>query len=61
MTAGQPSNQPIPVVLIDDDPQHLGLVQAALAQQDLDLLPFTNPEEGLQVILRKRVPIVLVT
>jgi len=60
MNSGGTLARLIPVVVIDDDEQHLGLVQAALADQELELLAFTDPQQGLEVILRKQVPIVLV-
>jgi DNA-binding NtrC family response regulator len=53
-------DRPAPVVVIDDDPQHLRLITEALTDPTLDLLPFSDSAEGLDVALRKRVPIVLV-
>jgi len=51
----------IALVAIDDDPELLGLVSSALgAEQDLELLTFVDPLEGLEVIRRRRPHIVLV-
>jgi DNA-binding NtrC family response regulator len=51
----------VTLAAIDDDPDLLALVSAALgAEEDLELLVFTDPLEGLDVIRRKRPQIVLV-
>ena len=55
--------QPRKVTLaaIDDDPELLALVSAALAaQEDLELLTLTDPVEGLETIRHRRPQIVLV-
>jgi DNA-binding NtrC family response regulator len=52
--------RPIPVVVIDDDEQHLRLIESALAHADLELMAFTDPDQGLEVALRKQAPILLV-
>ncbi len=54
------ADRPAPVVVMDDDPQHLRLISEALADQSFELLLFSDSAEGLDVALRKRVPIVLV-
>ena len=49
----------ITVVAIDDDPQTLELITAALAQEGLEVLTATDPESGLELVLRKYPQIVL--
>src|ERR1700733_148365 len=51
----------IVLVAIDDDPELLELASAALgSEQDLELLTFVDPLEGLEVVRRRRPHIVLV-
>lgn len=52
---------PAPVLLlaIDDDPQHLELIQAALSQPHLEILTTTSPREGLDLFRTRRPQIVL--
>ncbi len=57
--AAQPGKKVL--VAIDDDPVLLALTSAALgADQDLELLTFVDPLEGLEVIHKRRPHIVLV-
>lgn len=50
---------PIALLAVDDEPQVLDLVATALAQEDLEITTSTDPEEGLELVRRKRPPIVL--
>ena len=47
------------VVAIDDDPATLDLVKAALRQQPIEILTASDPEAGLDLVLRERPQIVL--
>jgi DNA-binding NtrC family response regulator len=47
------------LLAIDDDPQTLALVQAALNQKDLEIITASDPLEGLQAIKHRRPQIVL--
>jgi len=49
----------VTVVAIDDDPATLDLVKAALKQQPLEILTASDPEAGLEMVLRERPQIVL--
>jgi DNA-binding NtrC family response regulator len=49
----------VTVVAIDDDPAALDLVRAALKQQPLEILTASDPEAGLELVLRERPQIVL--
>ncbi len=49
----------VTVVAIDDDPATLDLVKAALKQQPLQILTASDPEAGLELVLRERPQIVL--
>ena len=49
----------VTVVAIDDDPATLELVKAALKQQPLEILTASDPEAGLELVLRERPQIVL--
>jgi DNA-binding NtrC family response regulator len=47
------------LLAIDDDPQTLALIRAALKQQDLEIITVAEPLEGLEVIRRQHPQIVL--
>lgn len=47
------------LVAIDDDPQCLSLIQEALAGEDLDIFPTTDPARGLELVARQHPQIVL--
>jgi DNA-binding NtrC family response regulator len=47
------------LLAIDDDPQALALVQAALKQKDLEIITASDPIEGLQAVKHRRPQIVL--
>jgi DNA-binding NtrC family response regulator len=49
----------VTVVAIDDDTATLELVKAALKQQPLEILTASDPEAGLELVLRERPQIVL--
>ncbi len=49
----------VTLVAIDDDPQNLELITSALTQKGLKILTSTDPESGLELVLRKRPQIVL--
>lgn len=53
--------EPVPVTLIaiDDDPRSLELIVEGLAQDGLEILTASDPERGLELVLRHRPPIVL--
>jgi DNA-binding NtrC family response regulator len=54
-------NEPITLIAIDDDPDMLQLVSAALrSEEGLTLLTFTNPVEALDAVRKRRPDIVLV-
>ncbi len=55
-----PVTAPITLVAIDDDHRNLELVSEVLARDGLEILPFTDALRGLEVVQRKRAPIVLV-
>jgi len=55
----QPLGPGVTVVAIDDDPATLDLVKAALKQQPLEILTASDPEAGLELVLRERPQIVL--
>ena len=44
---------------IDDTPQNLELISAALAQKNLEITTATDPEAGLEIFFRVRPQIVL--
>src|SRR2546428_13390683 len=44
---------PILLLAIDDDPQSLEFVKDALAQENLEILTTTDPELGLELVLRR--------
>ena len=50
---------PILLLAIDDDPQSLEFVKDALAQENLEILTTTDPELGLELVLRRHPQIVL--
>jgi len=50
---------PILLLAIDDDPQSLEFVKDALAQENLEILTTTDPELGLEFVLRRHPQIVL--
>jgi len=54
-------NAPLPIKLlvIDDDPQILELVAAALAESGLNILTVNDPEQGLELVRSERPQIVL--
>ncbi len=47
------------LVAIDDDPQSLELIRAALDQEGLEMLTETDPEKGLELVFKKHPQIVL--
>src|SRR3989442_12993097 len=47
------------LLAIDDDPQSLEYVKDALAQENLEILTTTDPELGLELVLRRHPQIVL--
>lgn len=47
------------LLAIDDDPGSLDLIRAALKQQHLEILTASDPEEGLELVLRRRPDIIL--
>ena len=47
------------LLAIDDDPQTLALIRAAIKQQDLEIITVADPLDGLEVICRQRPEIVL--
>ena len=47
------------LLVIDDEPQNLGLVESALEQQGLEILTTTDPEAGLSIFQEERPEIVL--
>ncbi len=55
----EPLGPGVTVVAIDDDPATLDLVKAALKQQPLEILTASDPEAGLEMVLRERPQIVL--
>jgi DNA-binding NtrC family response regulator len=50
---------PLTVLAVDDDPQVLDLVAAALSEQDTEIVTSTDAEEGLELVRRRRPAIVL--
>ena len=50
---------PILLLAIDDDPQSLEFVKDTLAQENLEILTTTDPELGLELVLRRHPQIVL--
>ena len=50
---------PILLLAIDDDPQSLEFVKDALTQENLEILTTTDPELGLELVLRRHPRIVL--
>lgn len=51
---------PVFLLAIDDDPQSLALVSAALeSQEDLEIVTTTDPEQGLEIVRRRRPQVVL--
>jgi DNA-binding NtrC family response regulator len=53
------SDSRVTLVAIDDDASTLELITEALAEMDLRVLTFTDPKEGLEVILQKQPDIVV--
>src|SRR5437868_13044400 len=57
------ADNPIPTALkllvIDDEVQNLGLIEAALDQQDLKILTASDPEKGLAIFLEEHPDIIL--
>lgn len=52
--------EPVLLLAIDDDPQSLALVSAALeSQNDLEIVTTTDPEQGLAIVQGRRPQIVL--
>src|SRR6202166_5330485 len=47
------------LLVIDDEPQNLGLIQSALEQQGIEILTATDPEAGLAIFQEERPEIVL--
>ncbi len=56
----RPADPPVTLVAIDDDERSLALLAEALAQDGLEILTVNRASEGLELVLRKRPPIVLV-
>ncbi|MBI4462861.1 MAG: response regulator [Acidobacteria bacterium] len=54
-----PEQLSVTLVAIDDDPQSLEFITAALAQEGLEILTASDPEKGLELILHKRPQIAL--
>jgi DNA-binding NtrC family response regulator len=50
----------VTLLAIDDDPQCLALIQAALKQPELEVLTAGDPQAGLEIVRRRRPRIVLV-
>lgn len=50
---------PITVLAVDDEPQILELIAAALSEQDVEVLTSADPEEALELVRRRRPAIVL--
>lgn len=44
----------ITLVAVDDDPQNLELIREGLARDDLQVLTTADPQEGLDLVLRRR-------
>jgi len=55
----RPSPPAIKLLIIDDDPQNLEIISAALQQHHVDITAATDPEEGLELFSRRRPGIVL--
>jgi len=54
------ANKPsVTVLAVDDEPQILELIAAALAEQGIEVLTSTDPEEALELVRRRRPAIVL--
>ncbi len=49
-----PDVPPITLIAIDDDPLTLDLIKAALTQEGVEILTFSDPQAGLETILRRR-------
>src|SRR5665213_3423586 len=49
----------ISLLIIDDNPGSLEMLSAALAQPDLEILTASDPEDGLDLVHRRRPQIVL--
>ena len=47
------------MLVIDDDPEYVGLIATALAHQDLQILTATDPQVGWEMFLRMRPQIVI--
>jgi len=47
------------LLVIDDDPEYLGLITTALAQRNLQIFTATDSEAGLEIFLRTRPQIVV--
>ena len=46
------NEQQVTLVAVDDDPAALELITEALSELDVEVLTSTDPEEGLQLIIR---------
>jgi DNA-binding NtrC family response regulator len=53
------SQSPVSLIAIDDDTSSLELIREALADAELKISSFTDPEEGLHAVLQQRPDIVL--
>jgi DNA-binding NtrC family response regulator len=53
------NSPPVKLVAIDDDPRSLELIAEALAQPALEILTSTDPQAGLEIVLRERPEVVL--
>lgn len=54
-----PSESPVRLAAIDDDPQNLELIRAALAQEGLEILTACEADSGMELVARHRPHIVL--
>jgi DNA-binding NtrC family response regulator len=49
-----PDAAPITLIAVDDDPLTLDLIKAALTQEGVEILTSSEPQAGLEMILRRR-------
>lgn len=49
----------VTIAAIDDDPQNLELIQEALAQSGVEIITYSDPQKGLEAVLSRRPPIVI--
>lgn len=65
MVMESPQTTPSPactvkLLAIDDDPQSLALISAALKRPEIDIMTEANPEAGLEIVRRRRPHIALI-